>query len=104
MLSITKGTSLGSEQQSTAWQQTLSNAEGKSVYFYAWGGSKPVNDYLRWATREIASRYKIRLRHVKVADISEAVSRFKVEDGSQSAIDLLWINGENISYLKEQHL
>lgn len=86
------------------WQHTLAKAQGKTVYFYAWGGSKPINYYLRWAAKEIANRYKIRLKHVKVADISEAVSRLKAEDGSKSAIDLLWINGENFSYLKAQHL
>jgi putative thiamine transport system substrate-binding protein len=91
-------------ENSPQWQNTLAKAQNQSVYFYAWGGSKPVNDYLRWAAREIAERYKIRLRHVKVADISEAVSRLKAEDGSKSAIDLLWINGENFSYLKEQQL
>ena len=91
-------------ESSTQWQQTLAEAKGETVYFYAWGGSKPVNDYLRWAAREIASRYNVRLRHVKVADISEAVSRLKAEDGSKSAIDLLWVNGENFSYLKEQRL
>jgi putative thiamine transport system substrate-binding protein len=92
------------QENSAKWQQTLANAQGQTVYFYAWGGSKPVNDYLRWASKEIASRDNVRLRHVKVADISEAVSRLKAEDGSQSAIDLLWINGENFSYLKEQQL
>jgi putative thiamine transport system substrate-binding protein len=91
-------------ENSVSWQQTLANAQGQTVYFYAWGGSKPVNDYLRWAAKEIATRYQVKLRHVKVADISEAVSRLKAEDGSKSAIDLLWINGENFSYLKEQHL
>ncbi len=89
---------------SQQWQQTLASAQGETVYFYAWGGSKPVNDYLRWAAKEVARRYKIRLRHVKVADISEAVSRLKVENGRNSAIDLLWINGENFNFLKSQHL
>ncbi|MFQ3235746.1 MAG: putative thiamine transport system substrate-binding protein, partial [Paraglaciecola sp.] len=106
MLSITLSNA-GAEQQNTSrdtWQQTLSNAQGKSVYFYAWGGSKPVNDYLRWAAKEISQRYNIRLRHVKVADISEAVGRLKAEDGRKSAIDLLWLNGENFSYLKQQNL
>ena len=92
------------QENSVSWRQTLANAQGQTVYFYAWGGSKPVNDYLRWAAKEIATRYQVKLRHVKVADISEAVSRLKAEDGSKSAIDLLWINGENFSYLKEQRL
>jgi putative thiamine transport system substrate-binding protein len=91
-------------EDSATWQSVLNKAEGQHVYFYAWGGSKPVNDYLRWASKELASRYKIRLKHVKVADISEAVKRLKVENGRNSAIDLLWINGENFSYLKEQDL
>lgn len=91
-------------QSSQQWQHTLANAQGETVYFYAWGGSKPVNDYLRWAAKEIAKRYNVRLRHIKVADISEAVSRLKAEDGGKSAIDLLWVNGENFSYLKEQRL
>jgi putative thiamine transport system substrate-binding protein len=86
------------------WQKTLQEAKGKTVYFYAWGGSKPVNDYIRWATREIAKRYRVRLTHVKLADISEAVKRLKAENGAKSAIDLLWINGENFSYLKKQQL
>jgi putative thiamine transport system substrate-binding protein len=94
----------GKPESHLQWQQTLAKAQGKTVYFYAWGGSKPVNDYLRWASKEIASRYKIRLRHVKVADISEAVGRLKAENGRKSAIDLMWINGENFGYLKQQNL
>ena len=107
ILGVTMSTAQGAEQQNGppgAWQQTLSKAQGKSVYFYAWGGSKPVNDYLRWAAKEISRRYKIHLRHVKVADISEAVGRLKAENGRKSAIDLLWLNGENFSYLKQQNL
>jgi len=91
-------------EDSQAWQTTLKKAKGEHVYFHAWGGSKAVNDYLRWVSKEVASKYKVRLKHVKVADISEAVKRLKAENGKPSAIDLLWINGENFSYLKEQGL
>jgi putative thiamine transport system substrate-binding protein len=90
------------EENSAQWQQTLKAARGQSVYFYAWGGSKAVNEYLRWATREIAEQYRIRLIHVKVTDPSEPVSRLKAENGRTSAIDLMWVNGENFAYLKQQ--
>jgi putative thiamine transport system substrate-binding protein len=91
-------------ENSVQWQQTLKAAQGQSVYFYAWGGSKAVNDYLRWATREIAKQYRIRLIHVKVTDPSEPVSRLKAENGRTSAIDLMWVNGENFAFLKQQNL
>lgn len=90
------------QESSAQWQQTLNAAKGQTVYFYAWGGSKPVNDYLRWATREIAQQYGIRLIHVKVTDPSEPVSRLTAENGRTSAIDLMWVNGENFAYLKQQ--
>ncbi len=90
------------EESSAQWQQTLKAAKGQSVYFYAWGGSKAVNEYLRWATREIAQQYRIKLIHVKVTDPSEPVSRLKAENGRTSAIDLMWVNGENFAYLKQQ--
>jgi putative thiamine transport system substrate-binding protein len=90
------------EENSAQWQQTLKAAKGQSVYFYAWGGSKAVNEYLRWATREIAQQYRIKLIHVKVTDPSEPVSRLKAENGRSSAIDLMWVNGENFAYLKQQ--
>ncbi|WP_293747397.1 ABC transporter substrate-binding protein [uncultured Paraglaciecola sp.] len=90
------------QESSAQWQQTLNAAKGQTVYFYAWGGSKPVNDYLRWATREIAQQYGIRLMHVKVTDPSEPVSRLTAENGRTSAIDLMWVNGENFAYLKQQ--
>ena len=61
-----------------------------------------MNEYLRWATREIAQQYQIKLIHVKVTDPSEPVSRLKAENGRTSAIDLMWINGENFAYLKQQ--
>ena len=90
------------EENSPQWQQTLKAAKGQSVYFYAWGGSKAVNEYLRWATRKIAQQYRIKLIHVKVTDPSEPVSRLKAENGRTSAIDLMWVNGENFAYLKHQ--
>ena len=90
------------------WDATLSKAKGKTVYFNAWGGSKEINDYIRWAGREIQKRYGIRLVHVKVTDISDVVGRIlaeklagKTTDGS---VDMVWINGENFKAMKEAGL
>jgi putative thiamine transport system substrate-binding protein len=87
---------------SPQWQQTLKAAQGKSVFFYAWGGSPAVNEYLRWAAKEIANQYRVRLLHVKLAEPSESVSRLQAENGRTSAIDLTWVNGENFAFLKQQ--
>lgn len=100
----TASASVNERLASPQWQQTLSDAKGQTVYFYAWGGSKPINDYLRWASKQVQQQFDVRLRHVKVADISEAVSRLKAESGRKSAIDMVWINGENFAYLKQNEL
>lgn len=72
------------------------------VYFHAWGGSDEVNQYLRWAQQQLASE-QIELVHVKVADISETVAlllREQQQNTRRSAVDLLWLNGENFHALK----
>ncbi|PYE32792.1 putative thiamine transport system substrate-binding protein [Idiomarina fontislapidosi] len=66
------------------------------VYFYAWGGNPAINDYIRWAAKELQPE-GIQLHHVKVADIAEVVKQ--LVDG-QSNADLVWINGENFHALK----
>lgn len=74
----------------------------QQVYFHAWGGSDEVNQYLRWAQQQLAQQ-DIELVHVKVADISETVTLLLRENQLQqqaSAVDLLWLNGENFHALK----
>lgn len=94
---------LPAEAADEAWQQQLEAARGQTVYFHAWGGSAEANRYLRWAASELRDDYGIRLRHVRVADISEAVTRILAESrdsSASSAIDLLWVNGKNFHALK----
>lgn len=67
------------------------------VNFYAWGGSPEVNNYLRWAQKELRAQ-GIQLRHNKVADASELVRQ--LIDGRSNA-DIVWINGENFHALKK---
>ena len=86
----------------------IQEARGQTVYFNAWGGDLSINQYIEWAAQRVREQYGITLRHVKVGDIAEAVTRLRAEhvagrnDGG--SIDLLWINGENFAALKNANL
>ena len=58
------------------WQQVTEKAKGQTVYFHAWGGSQEINNYLRWADKQLQSQYGVTLNHVKVTDIAETTTRF----------------------------
>ncbi|WP_417666029.1 ABC transporter substrate-binding protein [Pseudidiomarina sp.] len=75
---------------------SVTHAQPVPVNFYAWGGQPAINDYLRWAARELEAE-GITLQHVKVADIAEVVKQ--ITSGRSNA-DLIWINGENFHALK----
>jgi putative thiamine transport system substrate-binding protein len=94
--------------QKLDWSKVEEQAKGQTVYFYAWGGSQQINDYLRWADKQLKQQYNVHLEHVKVNDISTAVSRLLAEKAagkvSGGTIDMLWINGENFKNMKENKL
>ena len=87
---------------------TAAKARGQTVYFNAWGGSRPINDYIAWAGGELRQRYGVELVHVKLTDTGEAVARVAAEKaagrGEGGTVDLVWINGENFKAMKEQGL
>ncbi len=87
-----------------SWREIEREARGQQVYFNAWAGDRATNQYIAWAAREVERRYDVKLIHVKVADVSEAVARILAERAAgrtgNGAIDLLWINGENFASLK----
>ncbi|MCW7555942.1 ABC transporter substrate-binding protein [Endozoicomonas gorgoniicola] len=90
------------------WTQVEKQAKEQTVYFYGWGGHPQINDYIQWAAREIKRLNNVNLVHVKVGDISEAVtlilSEKSAERHSQGRVDLLWVNGENFAALKRAEL
>lgn len=87
-----------------SWAETLTAARGQTVYFNAWGGSTKANAYIQWAAEQVKDRYGVELRHVKVTDIAETVSRILAEKtagrGEGGSVDLMWINGENFAAMK----
>ncbi len=83
-------------------------AAGQTVYFNAWGGDFAINRYIDWVAGEVEKRYDIRLVHVKVTDIAEAVSRIRAEyvagREQNGSVDLMWINGENFAAMQHANL
>ena len=53
-------------------------------------------------------KYNIEVVHVKIADTSNVVARILSEKNCRKnkngAVDLVWINGENFSFMKKQDL
>lgn len=94
--------------QTLSWDTITAKAEGQTVYWNAWGGDERINAYIAWVGERIQAGHGITLRHVKLSDTGEAVSRVLAEktagrhdDGS---VDLIWINGENFAAMKKNKL
>ncbi|MGF1902578.1 ABC transporter substrate-binding protein [Aliivibrio sifiae] len=90
------------------WKDIQQKAKGQTVYFHAWGGSQEINNYLRWADKELQRQYGVTLKHVKVADIAESTSRLIAEKtagkNEGGSVDMVWINGENFKSMKNNKL
>ena len=86
----------------------VESAKGQTVYFNAWGGSDQINDYIGWAADEVSRRYGIMLKHVKVSDAANVVSRVLAEKSAgrnkEGTVDIVWINGENFRSMKQNGL
>lgn len=94
--------------QAQSWQEIRQQANGQTVYFNAWGGDPAVNAYLAWVSREVKTHYGVTLKLVKLADAADAVRRIQSEAAAGrkngGSVDLLWVNGENFSVLKQAGL
>ena len=90
------------------WSEILAAARGQTVYFNGWGGSEVINRYISWAAEQVGQRYGITVKHVKVTDIGDVVSRILAEKSggraSGGSVDLMWINGENFHAMKNNGL
>lgn len=61
------------------WKEVEAKARGQTVFWNAWGGDERINAYIAWAGEQVAARYGVTVRHVKLADTSEAVARVVAE-------------------------
>jgi len=95
----------GAEPQ---WDDVVAKARGQTVYWNAWGGDERINAYIAWAGERVAADYGVMVRHVKLSDTADAVSRVVAEKSagrdSDGSVDLIWINGENFATMKQNGL
>ncbi len=91
-----------------AWNTVLSEARGQTVHFNAWGGDDRINAYIAWVGDQVAERYGVTLKHIKVSDTASVVSRVLAEKtagrNADGTVDLVWINGENFAAMKRNGL
>lgn len=99
---------LTAHADSAAWEATLTQARGQTVYWHAWGGDPKINDFIAYIGDQALSRYGVTVEHVKLAATSDAVARVLAEQAAGTttggAVDLIWINGENFAAMKAQSL
>ncbi|PVA07625.1 ABC transporter substrate-binding protein [Thalassorhabdomicrobium marinisediminis] len=90
------------------WDAVLTEADGQTVFWNAWGGSTTTNDFIAWVGERVAQDYGVTLEHVKLTDTADAVTRVLSErqagENEDGAIDLIWINGANFAAMKEADL
>ncbi len=90
------------------WSQIETKAQGQTVYWNAWGGSELINEYIAWVAKRVSEGNKITLKHVKVTDTADVVSRVLAEKtagkNTEGSVDLVWINGENFASMKKNGL
>ena len=108
VLSALLATPAGAQIDPSDWSAVLDEARGQTVYWHAWGGSTPTNEFIAWVGDRVADEYGVTLEHVKIADTADAVSRVLAEKAAGQdeggAVDLVWINGENFAAMKRNDL
>lgn len=89
----------------TDWDAVLAAARGQTVNWYLWGGSEGINRFVDTFYGEaLQERYGITLNRVPIADTVDAVNQVLSEKEAgkdPGVVDMIWINGENFSSLKQ---
>ena len=90
------------------WSKVIYSGMNKSVNFHAWGGSSNINNYIKWVSKKVESKYNITLNHIKIKDTAQAVKKVLYEkisgENENGSIDIIWINGENFSSMLSSNL
>ena len=95
--------------RSMSWSDVVDEAAGDRVYWYMWGGSDSINQFVQgYVADRLKSEYEIDLEMVPVTDASVYVSKVIGEKQARrdtgGSVDLVWINGENFRSMREAGL
>ena len=100
--------SVGAAGEPVGWDELLRDGRGQQVLFDAWGGDERTNAFIVWAGGRVRDLYGVEVRHVKLRDASEAVTRLAAEKAAgnmmDGSADLLWVAGQNLLRLRENRL
>lgn len=95
------------ELRSKEFEQIRELAKGSEVYFYGWGGSQQIND---WLDQVVAPSMKkeedLILKRVPM-NIDEILNKLigeKQAGTKKGTMDMIWINGENFFTAKQSQL
>jgi putative spermidine/putrescine transport system substrate-binding protein len=91
----------------SSWEDIQKSANEQTVNFYAWGGSDAINTYLDTSIAEELKKQGVTLNRVPVTDIKTIINKLlteKIAKKEEGSIDLLWINGENFKFSKDNEL
>ncbi len=102
------GSSVFGLARAQPWPDILAKARGQTMFWNAWGGDDKTNAFIAWVGDEVQKRYGVTIRHVRLRDTAEAVTRVVAEKAAGrnqgGSVDLIWINGPNFVAMKEQGL
>lgn len=88
------------------WNEVVEQARGQSVNLFMWGGSSQINRFVDtvYAPR-LKNDFDIDLNRVPIADTVDAINTIlsELQGGLRQggSVDLVWINGENFSTLRQ---
>jgi putative spermidine/putrescine transport system substrate-binding protein len=93
------------ELASASFEEVLEAAKGQTVDWYMFGGDDRLNGYVNGYVKDRLAELDITLNQVRINDTVEAVNKVLGEKqagrDSGGTVDLIWINGENFSTLKQ---
>jgi putative spermidine/putrescine transport system substrate-binding protein len=106
-----KEQTLSFEQRYTSmsWDQIVEEARGQKLYWYMWGGSDLINNFVNgFVAERLQKEYEITLEMVPVTDATTFVNKVLGEKqagrNSGGSVDVMWINGENFRTMREADL